>query len=70
MRGNDVDGFESGREVWVGGEGRQIENEEDEAVFAAIIGKREGANSRWRWVVRLFVPVLRRGLLGLAGFCR
>lgn len=53
MRGNDVDRLQLGREVWVSGEGGEIQDEEDEAVFPAIVGEREGGNSGKRWAVSL-----------------
>ena len=45
MRGNDVDRLQLGREVWVSGEGGEIQDEEDEAVFSAIVGEGEGGDS-------------------------
>jgi len=39
---DDVDGFEMGWEIWVVREGCEVDYEEDEAVFAAVIGQREG----------------------------
>lgn len=41
MRGHDVDGFEEGRKGGVGGEGGEVDYEEDEAVFAAVVGEGE-----------------------------
>ena len=38
VRRHDVDGLEGGREGWMCVQGSEVENEEDEAVFAAVVG--------------------------------
>ena len=53
VRGDDVDRFDSGREIWVSGEGGQVEDEEDKAVFATIVGEGEGVNSGERIAVSM-----------------
>ena len=45
MRGDYVDGFEVGGEMRVGGEGGEVEDEEDETVFATVVGEGEGGDS-------------------------
>lgn len=39
VRGDDVDGLETGREVGVGMESGEVDDQEDQAVFAAVVGK-------------------------------
>lgn len=41
----DVDTREGGGEVWVRGEEGEVEDQEDEAVFAAVVGEGEGGKS-------------------------
>lgn len=45
VRGKDVDRLQLGREVWVSREGGEIQDEEDKAVFSAIVGEGEGGGS-------------------------
>lgn len=45
VRGKDVDRLQLGREVWVSREGGEIQDEEDKAVFSAIVGEGEGGDS-------------------------
>lgn len=54
MRGRDVDCGERGGEGGVAGEEGEVEDQENEAVFPAVVGEREGGDAAERLVSRGF----------------